>query len=133
MITYRSILENGGTESGGGDCIIKDGMLSDLSSYKTINLPKSLVEGDLYGLSIKATNDNNPEGQMVYGCDSYSFVYTGGAKTLSFTCNKGTNTIQMRVHIDNANQITAEYYSGTWQYIWCRLYHYPVPSDANYQ
>lgn len=129
-ITIRSVLDGGGGGES-AECILNDGMLSDASAYLTVNLPKSLVEGDIYGISIKATNDNDPEGQMAYKRNSYPFLYNGSSMTLSFTLNKGATTIEMEIYV-RQNQLEMKRYSGSWQYIWCKLYHYPVPSEANY-
>ena len=133
MNVYKSVLtsQGGGSSEKPAECVLKDGMISDLSSYRTADLSKSLVEGELYILSFKATNENDPEGNTVFGQNNYPFVYNGSAMTLSFRCSKGANTVDVEIRVTE-NQLEAKRYTGSWQYIWAKLYLSPIPSGTSY-
>lgn len=127
-ITYECNLAGGG----GGvttDCYMYDGMLSDKTDYLTVDFIKPLVVGNTYSLSIKKTNTNDPSESSNLKYNEYIFVFDGNPKTISITINNSTHTF-----IVTTNSLELSNYSGSWYYVWARVYGMNVsfPSDADY-
>lgn len=120
-ITLRSVLESGGSSS--IVCNMYDGMLSDASSYLTVQFDVPLEVGKYYIFSYKATEGSTPDTTEKYKYNEYVFKYTG-EQTFAF----GNANFKV-----TANSLQTVNYSGQWYYVWGRMYGgVQFPSDIDY-